>query len=147
MKEIIVKINEKINIFKQIQLSAIVISTCIILLFFNIIGKENSIDIIYGYIKPNIYFFPIGIILSFSLIYFIEKVKSLKKKVWYGIFNASFLNFSITMYLIAILDKKYLDNEFYTFTIYLLFFVLLFFIRYLKEALELVEINKNILVK
>lgn len=147
MKEIIVKINEKINIFKQIQLSSIVVSTCIMLLFFNVIGKENSIDIIYGYIKPNVYLFPVGIFLSFFLIYMIQKVKDLKKKVWYGIFNASFLNFSITMSLISILDKKYLDTDFYTFTIYLLFFILLFFIRYLKEALELVEINKKILTK
>lgn len=145
MKEIIIKINEKINIFKQIQLSAIIISTCIILLFFNIIGKDNSINVVYNYIKPNTAFFVVGIMLSFLLIYFIRKIKDLKNRIWGDIFNASLLNFSITMSFISVIDKKSLDSDFSNYTIYILFFILLFFVKYLKEILELIdiEINRN----
>lgn len=143
MEEIIVKINKKINIFKQIQLSAIIISICIILLFFNIIGKDNSIYVIYNYIKPNKYFFVLCIILSLLLIYFIERLKKVKTKIWCDIFNVSMLNFSITMTFISLINEKDLDFDFSNYIIYFLFFLLLFFARYLKKILELIDIELN----
>jgi hypothetical protein len=147
MENIIIKLNKKISLTQQVKLVSLLISMFIILLFFNIIGEENSMNIIINYIQPNNIIFILLTFFSILCIFLIEKIKDILNKIKAVSVNAFILNFAITMIIVANLDKTDLGIEFYNFTVYLLIFTLIFLIFYLKYLFLVIKVNKNVLGK
>lgn len=147
MEDIIVKIHQKIDILKQIKIVSTIISGCIIILFFNMLGKEPSINLITNYINPNVYLFIILIAFSMVGIFFIENIKEVIKRVKLTVLNVLLLNIGITFSIFSLIEKEDLSSNFHSYYIFIFSFIMLFFGFYLKKLFKVVEMNKEDLTK
>ena len=147
MEDLIVKLHNRIDILKQVKIVSTIISGCLIILFFNVLGKEKSIDLILNYINPNVYIYIGLIFLSIIGIFFIERIKEVLKRVKITIFNVFLLNIGITFSIFSVISKEDLSSNFHSSYIFLFSFIMLFFVFYLKEIFKVIKINKEELSK